>query len=201
MIIVTNSALCRDDFYQRIDFLVKHNIHALILREKNLAENQLNYMATKIKQLCDNNNVDMYISNNIALSKKLDCKCVHVSYDSFVDNSKYLIDNFHKISVAIHSVEQAINAQQLGANSIVAGNIFETLCKKGLPGKGLTFVKQLSDNLSIQINSIGGIDANNFRQVINSGADHVCIMSKAMLDNFDSLKNFIHEVNSYDQKH
>ena len=47
---------------------------------------------------------------------------------------------FEEIGVSCHSLEDALEAQQLGATYLTAGHIFETDCKKGLPGRGLDFL-------------------------------------------------------------
>ena len=41
-------------------------------------------------------------------------------------------------------VDEAKEVENLGANYVVAGHIFETECKKGLEPRGLKFIKDLS---------------------------------------------------------
>lgn len=51
------------------------------------------------------------------------------------------LSKFKTIGTSAHSVEEAIEAQKLGATYISAGHIFATDCKKDLPPRGLEFLK------------------------------------------------------------
>ena len=56
---------------------------------------------------------------------------------------------FKVIGTSVHSVEDAIKAEQLGATYMTAGHIFATDCKKGLPPRGLDFLKNVCDAVGI----------------------------------------------------
>lgn len=85
-----------------------------------------------------------------------------------------------KIGVSVHSVDEAIEVEKLGANYILAGHIYETKCKEGLKGRGETFIKDIRKKVSILIIAIGGITDKNTANVIKSGATGIAIMSSAM---------------------
>ena len=61
------------------------------------------------------------------------------------------------IGTSVHSVEEAIEAQNLGATYISAGHIFATDCKKGVPPRGLDFLKKVCQTATIPVYSIVGI--------------------------------------------
>ena len=63
------------------------------------------------------------------------------------------------LGTSIHSVEDAKEAGRLGADYVFAGNIFETDCKKGLPGRGLEFLENVCKEVDIPVYAIGGITA------------------------------------------
>jgi len=65
---------------------------------------------------------------------------------------------FKVIGTSVHSVEDAIKAEQLGATYMTAGHIFATDCKKGLPPRGLDFLKNVCDAVEIPVYAIGGIN-------------------------------------------
>lgn len=78
------------------------------------------------------------------------------SQDSTISQSFHVTD-FHKIGTSVHSVEDAMEAEQLGATYVTAGHIFTTDCKKGLPPRGLDFLKNVCDAVTIPVYGIGGI--------------------------------------------
>ena len=71
-------------------------------------------------------------------------------------------------------------AQQLGASYITAGHIFATDCKKGLPPRGLGFLKDICRRVDIPVYAIGGITEENMVSALEAGAEGVCIMSGLM---------------------
>ena len=86
----------------------------------------------------------------------------------------------HAIGTSCHSVEDAIEAQALGAGYIIAGHIFETECKKGLAGRGTDFLKEICNTVKLPVYAIGGISADNAAECIKAGSDGICLMSSFM---------------------
>ena len=68
--------------------------------------------------------------------------------------------------------------------SMKALTFFETECKKGVKGQGLSFVKEISDycraNGNIPVFAIGGITPENIELVKAAGARGGCMMSYMM---------------------
>lgn len=79
--------------------------------------------------------------------------------------------------VSVHSQDEAIEAERLGADALIAGHIFVTDCKKGLEPRGLDFLRKICENVSIPVFAIGGIDDNNTELVKQAGAQGECRMS------------------------
>ena len=50
-----------------------------------------------------------------------------------------------------------MEAERLGAAYVTAGHIFTTDCKKGLPPRGLDFLKNVCDAVTIPVYGIVGI--------------------------------------------
>ena len=89
--------------------------------------------------------------------------------------------NFIKlVGTSVHSVEEAVEAENKGVDYIIAGHIFETDCKKGLAPRGTDFLHEVCKNVKIPVYAIGGINPENIGQVVRTGADGACIMSGFM---------------------
>ena len=80
--------------------------------------------------------------------------------------------HFRIIGASCHSVEEAREAVELGCNYIIAGHIFATDCKKGLPGRGLDFLKEVCASVSVPVYAIGGINSENITLIRLSSHDH-----------------------------
>jgi thiamine-phosphate pyrophosphorylase len=69
---------------------------------------------------------------------------------------------------------------ELGADYVCAGHIFETDCKKGVPPRGLSFLRDICAQSPVPVYAIGGIREENENKAIEQGAAGVCVMSGAM---------------------
>ena len=195
--IISNRKLCENEnlekqiekifsAYQRKIILENFEIVSLTLREKDLNKNEYLKLVEKIYPICQKYRIDLILHQNydLRLDNKYNIKGLHLSYNTFKSLNKNireeLIKKYKKIGVSIHSLDEAKEVENLGANYVVAGHIFKTDCKKGLEPRGLKFVENLSSILTIPIFAIGGINQENSHLVINSGAFGVCMMSSLM---------------------
>lgn len=92
---------------------------------------------------------------------------------------------FTTVGTSVHSLKQANLAMHLQADYMTAGHIFETDCKKGLPGRGLSFLSKVVCKSEVPVYGIGGISADNAGQIMETGAAGVCIMSGFMLESMN----------------
>ena len=195
--IISNRKLCENEnlekqiekifsAYERKIILKNFEIVALTLREKDLNKNEYLKLIEEIYPICQKYKINLILHQNydLNLDDKYKIDGIHLSYNIFKslnENIKAeLIKKYKRIGVSIHSLDEAKEAESLGASYIVAGHIFETDCKKGLEPRGLKFVEDLSSTLSIPIFAIGGIDEKNSQSVIDRGAFSVCMMSSIM---------------------
>ncbi len=74
-----------------------------------------------------------------------------------------------KISVSVHSLEQALAAQELGADYVVAGHIFDTPSHALERGRGLNFLQEICESLCIKTYAIGGINFENLGKIKDAG--------------------------------
>lgn len=195
--IISNRKLCENEnlekqiekifsAYEKKIILKNFEIVSLTLREKDLDKNEYLNLVEKIYSICKKHKINLILHQNydLNLDDKYMIEGLHLSYEIFKSLNKNiregLIKKYKRIGVSIHSLEEAKEAEILGASYVVAGHIFETDCKKGLEPRGLNFIKKLSSILTIPVFAIGGIDENNSQSVIDSGAFSVCMMSSLM---------------------
>ena len=75
-----------------------------------------------------------------------------------------------KIGGSVHSLDQALAAQDLGADCVVAGHIFDTPSHALERGRGLKFLREICESLCIKTYAIGGINFENLDEVKDAGA-------------------------------
>lgn len=183
--VVTNRNLVKQGtVFEAVERAARNGANAVILREKDLDSEALKVMGQKMKVITDRYSVPLIVNKNIEVAKEINAYGVQLSFSELSKMQEIGSLNF---GVSIHSLEEAIEAQKQGAKYILAGNIFETDCKPGLKGRGLDFIIELSNNISIPIVAIGGISTSNIKEVMNSGAGGAAVMSSAMCDYDESF--------------
>jgi thiamine-phosphate pyrophosphorylase len=203
MIAVTNRHLCEGDFLKQIEYLASTELEGIILREKDLSQKEYRELAETVLQICRQKKKKCILHSFVSVAKELDCPYIHLplplllqytgsqreqestggtmnDYTRSKDKVSLSFDGFEEIGTSVHSVEDALIACDAGATYLTAGHIFETDCKKGLPGRGLSFLQNVCSAVSVPVYGIGGITPDRLDRVMDVGAAGGCIMSMAM---------------------
>jgi len=180
ILVFTNRTLCREEFLARIEKLAKAQPEGIVLREKDLPEEAYRLLAQEVLNICMNYGVPCILHNFVNVARELQVKHIHLPMSVLRALSKEEREEFSILGASCHSVPDAIEAEQLGCTYITAGHIFDTDCKKGCPGRGLQFLEQVCQSVSIPVYAIGGIDSEHIALVRNAGAKGACVMSGAM---------------------
>lgn len=181
IIAVTNRSICSHPFLEQIERVCMHHPKALILREKDLSEEDYILLADPVIKLCRQYEVLCIPHSYTAASRKLLQPHIHLPLPLLRQYQGTLTD-FKTIGCSVHSVQQAQEAQALGATYLTAGHIYATDCKKGLPPRGLDFLEEVCDRVEIPVYAIGGIHpgTGQLSEVMAHKAAGACIMSDMM---------------------
>lgn len=152
----------------------------IILREKDLNEEEFLVFAKRAKEICEKHGVFLSISMFFEAAKRLSVKNVHLSFKAYIENQDKL-DFFEKVGVSVHSLEEALKVNETKrADYALFGHIFETDCKKGLAPRGVLMLREICERSRLPVFAIGGIKKENVKEVLQSGAKDFCIMSELM---------------------
>ena len=177
---VTNRTLCREDFLTRIARIAACHPAGIILREKDMKPEDYKELAAAVMELCDRYDVPCILHSFVGAALELRADAIHLPLHILREMASEQKAQFRTIGASCHSVEEAEEAQRLGCTYITAGHIFETDCKKNLPGRGLDFLKAVCASVSIPVYAIGGISTDNIASVRGAGVKGACVMSGLM---------------------
>ena len=124
IIAVSNRKLCNRPFLEQIERVCKIHPEAVILREKDLTEEEYGTLAKEVMNICSRYQVSCILHNFWKTALELGCTSVHLPLpilQKITDEEK---KKFTKIGISIHSVEEAKEAEQLGASYLTAGHIY-----------------------------------------------------------------------------
>lgn len=183
VIVITNRKLVRGDFLQQLHKVASQKPYALLLREKDLSKESYEALATEVMKICEQEKTLCFLHSDIEIARKLGCKNIHLSFADMMQICEDVKD-FERISISCHSLCEVQRAVEKGATQIVLGTIFETACKKGVKGKGTSFVREVCEYCiqqgDIPVFAIGGITPKNLELVMKAGARGGCMMSYMM---------------------
>ena len=180
LVCVTHRGLCTDDLPRRVGELCRGGISRVILREKDLSEEAYEALA---RQVLAAGGDKVVLHHFPQVCQRLGVPRLHLSLGELEANPT-LRQQVKLLGVSIHAPEEALRAQALGADYVTAGHVFETDCKKGLPGRGLDFLRAVCGAVcgavDIPVYAIGGIGPDNLADVARTGAAGACLMSGLM---------------------
>ena len=180
MICVTSRRLCGEEFLSRMEQIARARPAAVILREKDLPEEEYRQLAIQVMQICRSHQVCCILHNFVDAARELHADAVHLPLPVLRNLDVGQRRCFRILGTSCHSAEDAKEAQALGCTYLSAGHIFATDCKKGLPGRGLDFLREVCQSVSIPVYAIGGISPATIASVRAAGAKGACVMSGLM---------------------
>lgn len=181
IVCVTNRKLCREDFLTRIDRIAACRPAGIILREKDLSEEEYRRLAAQLMEICARHHVQCILHSFVDVALQLQADAIHLPLPLLRSMTEDEKSRFSILGASCHSVADAQEAQLLGCTCITAGHVFETDCKRGLPGRGLGFLQDVCRSVSIPVYGIGGIEPENIAQVRAAGASGACLMRSLMV--------------------
>ena len=177
---VTNRKLCHEGFLERIEKIALCHPAGIILREKDLTATEYKALAQQVMTICKKYGVPCILHSFVDAVLELHADAIHLPLPILRTMSQEKKVRFRSIGVSCHSTKDALEAQKLGCTYISAGHVFDTDCKKGLPGRGISFLKDVCDIATVPVYAIGGIDEKNVAEVRAAGVDGACLMSSLM---------------------
>lgn len=162
----------------QIEDTIKAGATFVQLREKNKPFDEFVYEAAQIKQVTDRYDIPFVINDNIEVALAVNADGVHVGQsDMSAMDVRALIGDDKIMGVSAVTVEQAVLAEQCGADYIGVGAMFATSTKQDADTVTFGTLKQICEAVSIPVVAIGGICEENILQLKGSGIDGVAIIS------------------------
>lgn len=149
------------------------------LRDKVTGTRQLLSEARQITQLCRERGVYFIVNDRLDLARAADADGVHLGQDDLPPMAaRALLGRDRFLGVSTHSLEQALDAAEQGADYLGIGPIFATGTKAtGYEPRDCDMIRQVRDRIDLPLVAIGGITLNNVGEVIAAGAAGVAVIS------------------------
>ena len=180
LLCLTDRTLCRAPFLDRVAAIAAARPAALILREKDLPEDQYQALAAQVMSLCRQVGVPCILHTFVGAARALGARAIHLPLPVLRTLSAGERAAFPALGASCHSVEEAREAVALGATYLTAGHVFATTCKADLPGRGVAFLAQVCAAVPCPVYAIGGVGPENLPALAQAGAKGGCVRSPLM---------------------
>jgi len=154
-------------------------LKAIQLREKDLSGRDLFSLAERSHKLCQAYDAALFINDRVDVAMAVDAAGVQLSQTSLpVITTRALLGPQKIIGVSTHSLREAKEAEQNGADFVLFGPVYFTASKAayGAP-QGLPALKTIVDNISLPVYAIGGIKRENIESTKKLGVRGVALIS------------------------
>jgi len=152
----------------------------LQLRDKEASGGHLYRVALQLRKLTRDAKVPFIVNDRLDVALAADADGVHVGQADLPASVVREIMGPGKIlGVSVDTVEEAIQAEKDGADYLGVGPVFEARETKPDAGEplGVDRIARIRRHSRLPIVAIGGIDAENARQVREAGADAAAVIS------------------------
>jgi thiamine-phosphate pyrophosphorylase len=176
---VTDRAwLGKQTLYEQVEQALKGGATFVQLREKELDSKAFLEEAVEIQGLCRKYQIPFVINDNVGIALKINADGVHVGQDDMeAGNVRALLGKDKILGVSVQTVEQAVLAEQSGADYLGVGAVFHTGSKADAADVSHETLKAICKAVKIPVVAIGGIGKQNVLELRGSGICGIAVIS------------------------
>ena len=118
------------------------------------------------------------INDHPYIARKVNADGVHLGQgETSLSKARKILGNDKIIGISCHSLNQALNAENSGADYISIGPIYKTKIKPEYRPRGPKIIKQIYKRINIPFFAIGGINLKNLDEVMQAGCNRIAVCS------------------------
>ncbi len=174
---ITDSRLSRNGIFSDVGEALDAGAKIVQYREKGRPTNEMYAEAFKLRKMCAGR-AEFIVDDRLDIALAVSADGIHVGQDDLSVEIIRRVMPSAIIGYTVHTVQQAIEAEKLGADYLSLGHIFHTTTKHhDTQPIGLEVVRQVRKVVSRHLVAIGGIKRFNVASVIEAGADSAAMIS------------------------
>lgn len=176
--VTDRSWLGEDTLYEQVKAVLEGGATFIQLREKNLGWEPFLEEAKELKKLCEMYHVPFVINDHVELAAAVGADGVHVGQsDMETGDVRKKMGPDKIVGVSAQTVEQAVLAEERGADYLGVGAVFPTDSKSDADDVSLETLRAICSAVKIPVIAIGGIGKSNILELSGSGICGVAVIS------------------------
>ena len=168
----------RETLRQQVEAALRGGVTFVQLREKNMEHDAFRKEALEIRDLCRAYRVPFVLDDDVSLAMEVDADGIHVGQsDMEAGDVRALIGPDRILGVSACTVEEAVAAEQRGADYLGVGAVFPTGSKDDARPVTRETLRKICEAVTIPVIAIGGITEQNVMELAGSGICGVAVIS------------------------
>ncbi len=148
------------------------------LREKDLSDCEFIQEAISVKRLCERFGIPLLINDNVNVALRSGADGVHLGQDDLpLQEARKMLGPNKIIGISTHTVEEAMEAEQGGADYVGVGSVFATQTKLDANVLSIDYIREICQAVTIPVVAIGGIKEENMDVLRNTGVAGIAVVS------------------------
>jgi thiamine-phosphate pyrophosphorylase len=167
------------DLIEVMEQAILGGVDIIQLRDKTSGKEELLRKARALRELTRKYGVTFIVNDHIEIAMEVDADGIHLGQDDLPLLEARKIVGRKIIGISTHALQEALLAEQQGADYIGVGPVFRTATKVDVVDPvSVQYVREVAQTIQIPFVAIGGIKLNNVDEVIEAGATRICAVSE-----------------------
>lgn len=168
----------KQSLYEQVESALKGGATCVQLREKELDDEAFLKEAIEIADLCKQYGVPFFVNDNVDIAIKCHADGIHIGQEDMeAARVRQRVGNDMMIGVSVHTVEEALEAVNNGADCLGVGAMFSTSTKTDVDVLSKETLRDICAAVDIPVVAIGGISKSNISELARTGVDGVALVS------------------------
>lgn len=157
---------------------VSGGVDMVQLRERNMHSRGIYCLAKKIKEAIACSSARLLINDRVDIALAVEADGVHLGQNGLpVGIVRRMVGHGMVIGVSTHNMEEALKAEDEGADYIFFSPVFSTRCKPGVVPKGVEALAEVCEKVDIPVVPLGGITVDTLPYLDSCGITTAAVMS------------------------
>ena len=169
------------DLYDVVREALEGGADVIQLRDKKATDLEMTRLARSLLKITRPKHAALIINDRLSVAKESGADGLHLGQDDgSLKEARLVLGEEAILGRSTHSREQALSAEEEGADYLGVGPVFRTPTKASYEPVGLELVSFAAQNISLPFVAIGGIDAQNAGLVREAGARAIAVVRAVM---------------------
>lgn len=164
--------------HEQVEEALLGGVTLVQLREKELDEVAFLREAIDLARLCHRYGVPLLINDHVEIARRSGAEGVHVGQSDMEASAvRSVLGSEMIVGVTAKTVEQALRAQEAGADYLGSGAVFGTSTKLDARPMSRELLQDICRAVEIPVVAIGGIHRDNILELTGTEIDGVAVVS------------------------